>query len=124
MIEQRSAGEPLDPSFEEFMGKYGDLFPGDPKDLDELLEQLAQRMAAASAMLASMSPGQRAQLQSLMDELLGDMDLAVAGQSAGGQSPSCLPGRQWDRRMSFSGGEGSAWPRRRTCSSASANSTS
>ena len=106
MMEQRSEGEPLDPSFEEFMGKYGDLFPGDPKDLDELLEQLAQRMAAASAMLASMSPGQRAQLQSLMDELLGDMDLSWQVNRLAGNLRAAFPGEQWDRRMSFSGGEG------------------
>ena len=106
MMEQRSEGEPLDPSFEEFMEKYGDLFPGDPKDLDELLEQLAQRMAAASAMLASMSPGQRAQLQSLMDELLGDMDLSWQVNRLAGNLRAAFPGEQWDRRMSFSGGEG------------------
>jgi hypothetical protein len=34
MMEQRSAGEPLDPTFESFMDQFGDLFPGDPKDLD------------------------------------------------------------------------------------------
>ena len=36
-----SAGEDLDPSFEEFMEQFGDMFPGDPQNLDELLEQLA-----------------------------------------------------------------------------------
>ena len=50
MVEQREAGEEIDPSFESFMEQFGDLFPGDPKDLDELLEQLAARMAAAQAM--------------------------------------------------------------------------
>ena len=37
MIEQREAGEAIDPSFESFMEQYGDLFPGNPADLDELL---------------------------------------------------------------------------------------
>jgi uncharacterized protein with von Willebrand factor type A (vWA) domain len=106
MMEQRGAGEALDPSFEDFMAQYGDLFPGDPKDLDQLLEQLAQRMAAASAMLASMSAGQRAQLQSLMDDLLGDMDLSWQVNRLAGNLRAAFPGEQWDRRMSFSGGEG------------------
>jgi len=106
MMEQRAAGESLDPSFEQFMEQYGDLFPGDPKDLDELLEQLAQRMAAASAMLASMTPGQRAQLQGLMDELLGDMDLSWQISRLARNLRAAFPGEQWDRRMSFSGGEG------------------
>jgi uncharacterized protein with von Willebrand factor type A (vWA) domain len=106
MMEQRAAGESLDPSFEDFMGQYGDLFPGDPKDLDELLEQLAQRMAATSALLASMSAGQRAQLQWLMDDLLGDMDLSWQVNRLAGNLRAAFPGEQWDRRMSFSGGEG------------------
>jgi uncharacterized protein with von Willebrand factor type A (vWA) domain len=106
MMEQRAAGEALDPSFEQFMERYGDLFPGEPADLDELLEQLAQRMAAASAMLASMTPGQRAQLQGLMDELLGDMDLSWQVDRLAGNLRAAFPGEQWDRRMSFSGGEG------------------
>ena len=106
MMEQRAAGEALDPSFEQFMEQYGDLFPGDPQNLDELLEQLAQRMAAASAMLASMTPGQRAQLQGLMDELLGDMDLSWQINRLAGNLRAAFPGEQWDRRMSFSGGEG------------------
>jgi len=103
MIEQRAAGEELDPSFEQFMSEYGDFFPGDPKDLDELLEQLAQRMAATSAMLASMTAGQRQQLQGLMDELLGDMDLSWQVNRLAGNLRGLFPEAPWDRRVSFSG---------------------
>ena len=106
MMEQRAAGEALDPSFEQLMEQYGDLFPGDPEDLDELLEQLAQRMAAASAMLASMTPGERAQLQELMDELLSDMDLSWQVNRLAGNLRAAFPGEQWGRGTSFGGGEG------------------
>ena len=64
MLEQRERGEDLDPSFEEFMAQFGDMFPGNPQNLDELLEQLAQRMAAAQAVWNSLSPEQQAQLRS------------------------------------------------------------
>ena len=73
MLERRERGE--DPRFEEFMERFGDFFPENPQTLDELLEVMAQRMAAMQAMLNSMTPEQRAQLQQLMDELLEDMDL-------------------------------------------------
>ena len=63
MLERRERGE--DPQFEEFMEQYGDFFPENPQTLDELLEQMAQRMAAMQAMLNSMTPEQRAQLQQL-----------------------------------------------------------
>lgn len=105
MMEQRQSGEELDPSFEQFMAEFGDLFPGNPASLEELLEQLAERMAAASAMLASMSPAQRSQLSQLMDELMGDMDLSWQVNRLGANLRSMFPEAPWDRQASFSGGE-------------------
>lgn len=105
MIEQHEAGEELDPSFGQFMAEFGDFFPGDPQNLEELLEQLAQRMAATSAMLASMTEGQRQQLQSLMDELLGDMDLSWQMNRLGSNLRSMFPQAPWDRRVGFSGSD-------------------
>ena len=103
MMEQRAAGESPDPSFEQFMEHYGDLFPGDPANLDELLEQLARRMAAASAMLASMTPGERTQLQELMDLLMSDMDLSWQVNRLAANLRGAFAGEQWDRRTSFGG---------------------
>jgi uncharacterized protein with von Willebrand factor type A (vWA) domain len=105
MIEQRAADEPLDPTFEDFMSKYGDLFPGDPANLDELLEQLAARMAAMSGLLASMSAEQRAQLQALSDQLFGDMDLAWQLNRLAGNLRQLMPDLGWDRRRPMRGGD-------------------
>jgi uncharacterized protein with von Willebrand factor type A (vWA) domain len=69
MLEDRIQGR--EPKFNEFMDKYGDMFPG-VKNLDELLEQLAARMAAMSSLMQSMSPEMRQQLQDMMDNLIGD----------------------------------------------------
>jgi uncharacterized protein with von Willebrand factor type A (vWA) domain len=74
MIEARDRGEPYD--FDGFMQRYGDLFPDNPQSLDELLEQMARRMAALSRLLASLSPEQRAELEALAREVLEDLDLA------------------------------------------------
>ena len=73
MIDKRQQGQ--DPGFEEFMEQFGDFFPENPQTLDELLEQMARRMAEAQALMNSLSPEQRAQLQQLSDQLLEDMDL-------------------------------------------------
>ena len=73
MLDQRANGE--EPDFDGFMEKYGDFFPGNPQNLDELLEQMAQSMAQMQQMLNSMTPEQRAQLQALSESLLEDMDL-------------------------------------------------
>ena len=42
MLEQRARGE--EPDFDGFMERHGDFFPENPKDLDELLAIMAQRM--------------------------------------------------------------------------------
>ena len=103
MLEQREAGEAIDPSFESFMENYGDLFPGNPADLDELLEQLAARMAAAQAMWNSMSPAQRAQLQGLAESLLEDMDLRWQVDRLAGNLQKAFPDAGWEQRYRFSG---------------------
>ncbi|HEV3281280.1 MAG TPA: VWA domain-containing protein [Acidimicrobiales bacterium] len=103
MIEQREAGEPLDPSFESFMERFGDLFPGNPSDLDELLEQLAARMAAAQAMWNSMSAEQRAQLQGLAESLLEDLDLRWQVDRLAGNLQRAFPEAGWEQRFRFRG---------------------
>ena len=105
MLEQRAAGQELDPSFEAFMERFGDLFPGDPKDLDELLEQLAARMAAAQAMFNSLSPEQRAQLQGLAESLLEDMDLRWQVERLSANLQQAFPDAGWQQRYRFSGDE-------------------
>ncbi|HUR78696.1 MAG TPA: hypothetical protein VMZ22_12175 [Acidimicrobiales bacterium] len=103
MLEQREAGERVDPSFEQFMDQYGQFFPGNPQTLDELLEQMAQQMAQMQAMLNSMTPEQRAQLQGLSEALLEDMDLRWQVDRLSANLQQAFPGAGWDRRYNFSG---------------------
>jgi uncharacterized protein with von Willebrand factor type A (vWA) domain len=103
MLEQRARGEELDPTFEQFMENYGDMFPGNPSTLDELLEQLAERMAAAEAMWRSMSPEQREQLQSLANSLLEDMDLRWQMERLAGNLRQAVPGAGWGQSYRFRG---------------------
>jgi len=103
MLEQRERGEELDPSFEEFMERFGDLFPGNPANLDELLEQLAAQMAAAQAILDSMSPKQRAELQALAESLFEDLDLRWQVDRLAANLMRAFPEAGWGRRYSFSG---------------------
>jgi uncharacterized protein with von Willebrand factor type A (vWA) domain len=82
MIDARARGDPYD--FDGFMQRYGDLFPDNPRSLDQLLEGMARRMAALSRLLASLSDEQRAELEALARSVLDDLDLA-AEVRAGGQ---------------------------------------
>jgi uncharacterized protein with von Willebrand factor type A (vWA) domain len=103
MLEQREAGEEIDPRFEEFMEQYGDMFPGDPQSLDELLAQLAERMAAAQAVWNSMSPEQRAQLRGLMEAVLEDMDLRWQVDRLARNLQLAAPEAGWGRSYGFEG---------------------
>ncbi len=62
--------------FADFMEKHGDFFPENPENIDELIDALARRQAAAQRMMASLSPEQREQLAQLMSQALADADLA------------------------------------------------
>ena len=102
MIEQRERGEPYD--FDGFMQRYGDFFPGNPRTLDELLGQMAARMAAMSRLLASMSPRERAELRALAEQVLQDMDLAFEVDRLGSNLASAFPDLPWGE-PALAGGE-------------------
>src|SRR5918995_1701036 len=103
MLEQRERGE--EPDFQGFMDRYGDFFPENPQNLDELLEAMAARMAAMQAMLNSMTPEQRAQLQGLAEQLLEDMDLRWQVDQLASNLRNAFPGAGWERRFDFSGSD-------------------
>jgi uncharacterized protein with von Willebrand factor type A (vWA) domain len=72
LLEQRLEGrDPSQDQVDEFLGEHGRFFPG-AKTLDDIVGQLTERMAAMQSLLRSMTPQQRAELQSMMDALLRD----------------------------------------------------
>jgi uncharacterized protein with von Willebrand factor type A (vWA) domain len=109
LIEQRERGEDVRPGFEAFMRRHGDLFPDDPKTLDELLETMARRMAAMSRLMASLSPEQRAELRGLADQVMRDMDLAFETDRLGANLASAFPDLPWNE-PAIGGGEGDPMP--------------
>ncbi|MGA1361481.1 MAG: VWA domain-containing protein [Ilumatobacteraceae bacterium] len=101
MIERRERGE--DPQFERFMEEFGDFFPENPQTLDELLEQMARRMQQMQALMNSMTPEQRRQMQELSEQLLGDMDLDFEMQRLGQNLQGLFPQMGWEQSYEFSG---------------------
>jgi uncharacterized protein with von Willebrand factor type A (vWA) domain len=82
MLEQKALGQ--EPDFQSFMDKHGEFFPG-AESLDQLMQQMQRQQSAMQSLLDSMSPEQRQQLQSTMDQLLQDdrlrWDLAQLAQN-------------------------------------------
>ena len=101
MIEQRNQGE--EPDFEGFMDRHGDFFPENPESLDELLEIMAERMAAMQAMMNSLTPEQRQQLQELSAQLMDDMDLQWQTQQLAQHLQEAFPDMNWDANYEFGG---------------------
>ncbi|HEY3211539.1 MAG TPA: hypothetical protein VGL18_17430 [Actinomycetota bacterium] len=102
MIEAGDRGEQYD--FDGFMQRYGDFFPDNPRTLDELLEQMARRMAALSRLLASLSSEQRSELEALAREVLEDMDLAFQVDRLAGALSGLFPEMPWEE-PALAGGE-------------------
>jgi uncharacterized protein with von Willebrand factor type A (vWA) domain len=77
MLEADARGDHTPEDFERFMENYGELFPDNPENLEELVDSLVRRMAAADRLMASLSREQREELAGLMAQALDDAGLAV-----------------------------------------------
>ena len=99
LLRQRIGG--FEPDVSGFLAKHGSFFPG-ASTLDDILDQLAQRMAAMQSLLRSMRPEQRAELESMMEALLRDDRLLVDLAQLASNLDLLLPGGLGER-MPFSG---------------------
>jgi uncharacterized protein with von Willebrand factor type A (vWA) domain len=77
MLDADAQGTHSQQDFDNFMAEYGDLFPGSPRDLEELVDSLVRRMSAAQRLLNSLTDAQRNELAGLMSQTLEDAGLAA-----------------------------------------------
>jgi uncharacterized protein with von Willebrand factor type A (vWA) domain len=77
MLEADSRGEHTQQDFEDFMARFGDMFPDNPANLEELVDALVRRMSAAQRLLDSLTDDQRDELAGLMAQALEDAGLAA-----------------------------------------------
>lgn len=96
----------VDRAFEQFMDRHGDFFPENPKDIDELMDALASRAAAAQRMLASMTPEQREELMQLSQQAFGSPGLMEQLARMDDNLRAVRPGEDWSGSETFEGGEG------------------
>jgi uncharacterized protein with von Willebrand factor type A (vWA) domain len=103
MLEADARGEDTQRQFEEFMERYGDMFPERPRSLEELVDALARRAAAASRLAASLTPEQRAELAALSQSVLGDLGLQYELDRLGRSLRSRRPDLSWDQGAAMGG---------------------
>lgn len=106
LLEKHASEGVTDEEFADFMDKHGDFFPERPKDMDELLDSLAQRAAAAQRMLNSMTPEQRQELMELSQQAFGSPQLMEQLARMDANLQALRPGEDWSGSESFEGEEG------------------
>ncbi|GAA0514575.1 VWA domain-containing protein [Saccharopolyspora thermophila] len=89
--------------FEQFMRQHGKFFPENPRDVDELIDALAARSAAAQRLLNSMSEQQRDELLALSQQAFGDPRIGQALRRLDQQLRALRPGEDWAGRARFRG---------------------
>ena len=89
--------------FDEFMKRHGEFFPENPRNVDELIDVLAARAAAAQRMMNSMTPEQRDELSQLAQQAFGDPRLAQQLSALDSQLQSLRPGEDWTSSERFRG---------------------
>ncbi|MGH3978845.1 MAG: hypothetical protein ACRDRZ_07575, partial [Pseudonocardiaceae bacterium] len=89
--------------FDDFMRAHGEFFPENPRNVDELIDALAARSAAAQRMLNSMTPEQRAELGQLAQQAFGDPRLAQQLAQLDAQLRALRPGEDWQGAERFRG---------------------
>jgi uncharacterized protein with von Willebrand factor type A (vWA) domain len=78
LVRQKLEGVPeaqLQHNYEQFLRKWGRLFPEAPATFDEFLEQLRRQMARMDSLMQSLSPEMRRQLADLVASTFADPDL-------------------------------------------------
>ena len=104
MLRDREAGR--EPDFDNFMKKWGDMFEDPrPKNLDELMAQMARQMERMESMLQSLSPDQRRQLQDMLEAMMGDAGLQDELSELSRHLGATMPRRRLGQRYSFFGEE-------------------
>jgi uncharacterized protein with von Willebrand factor type A (vWA) domain len=98
LLEKHARGEDTPEDFEQFMAEHGELFPDDPQNVDELIDSLARRAAAAERLMNSLSPQQQEELQNLMSQAMGQGDLAARMGQLSDNLRSLRPDLGWGRR--------------------------
>ncbi|MGB3257026.1 MAG: VWA domain-containing protein [Ornithinimicrobium sp.] len=106
LLESHRLGEPTEEKFAQFMDKHGEHFPEHPETIDDLLDALAKRSAAAQRMRNSMTAEQRDELDALAQQAFGSPDLMDSLSRLDDNLQSLRPGEDWSGSQRFDGEQG------------------
>lgn len=103
LLEAHRRGEDTAAAFKDFMDAYGDYFPENPQNIEELLDSLAARAAAAQRLRESMTPEQRAELDELAAQAFGSAELMSSLAALDEHLQALRPDAGWSGSENFRG---------------------
>ena len=103
LLQAHATGADTAQQFERFMAEHGEFFPENPRNVDELIDVLAARSAAAQRMMNSMSADQRAELAALSQQAFGSPQLGSSLDRLDGLLQQLRPGEDWSGSSRFRG---------------------
>ena len=106
LLDKHARGEATQQDFDDFMANHGDQFPENPQNIDELIDILAKRSAAAQRMLASMTPEQREELMQLSAQAFGSPELMDQLGRLNANLQTLRPDEDWTGSATFEGDQG------------------
>ncbi|RPE82436.1 uncharacterized protein with von Willebrand factor type A (vWA) domain [Curtobacterium sp. PhB137] len=106
LLEDHRAGTDSQEQFDAFMAEHAEYFPSNPANVDELLDDLAARAAAAQRMRNSMTEEQRDELDALAQQAFGSPDLMGQLSQLDGNLRSLRPGEDWGGSERMEGDQG------------------
>ncbi len=106
LLEKHRMGEDTPEDFADFMAQHGDFFPENPQSVQELVDALAQRAAAAQRMMNSLTREQREELMALSQQAFGSPELMDALGRLDANLEMLRPGEDWGGAERFEGQEG------------------
>ncbi len=109
LLDKNRQGIDTQEDFDEFIRKHGEFFAGPdgkPQNIDELMDTLAQRSAAAQRMLNSMAPDQRRELMELSAQAFGSPELMEGLSRLDANLQALRPGEDWGSSEQFGGDQG------------------
>jgi len=106
LLAAHAKGEDSQEQFDQFTAEHGEFFPEQPRSVEELLDSLAQRAAAAQRMRNSMTPEQQAELDALAQQAFGSPELAQQLAELDGMLQAARPGEDWQGSENFRGQQG------------------
>jgi uncharacterized protein with von Willebrand factor type A (vWA) domain len=103
LLDKHARGQDTQQDFDNFMNKHGEFFPENPRNVEELLDSLAKRAAAAQRFRNSLSPDQRAELDALAQQAFGSPALMQALGRLDAHLQAARPGEDWEGSGQFTG---------------------